>query len=92
MSLILFTTTGCYPCDRAKINLINSGLTFEVDKSNFNDFPIAYYPTLVLLDDNNCWASSLVGHQINRQNLKELTKASCAKEAIDLMDKIRYNN
>ena len=60
MSLLLYTTKSCYPCDRAKKTLINSKLAFKITSAGATE-DILYYPTLCLLDESGNEVARLVG-------------------------------
>ena len=69
MSLLLHTTQGCYPCDRAKKTLINGGFAFTTT----NVTNVDYYPTLSLLDKQGDEVARLVGPNfISEENIVNL--------------------
>lgn len=74
MSLVLYTLRGCYPCDRAKTQLINSKLKFTC--ICMDDPPgITMFPTLCILNDKEEEVARLLGpHNINKENVDEILK------------------
>lgn len=72
MSLLLYTTRSCYPCDRAKKTLINSKLPFKITSAGATE-DILFYPTLCLLDASDREVGRLIGpEEITVDNIRNL--------------------